>query len=229
MSVDAAERPTTTSGVVSVVAAAVAVGLLVPAGGTRLAVAAEVLSLAVVAVGATLVRRGYRLAGAVVAVVGGGVALGAVAGAVATAGALAATIVTLPGVVGVLALALAVVPIRGTGSRWLGKVGAGLVFVTVLAAGLFQLATLRTLLVAAAGTVVAWDANERATNVGEQLGRLAETRRLEAVHAAGSLAVGVVAVGVGTVAAGLGSPGLPLSALAGLLVAVLLLTAALHG
>jgi hypothetical protein len=226
--VDAARRPTLISGAVSVIVGALAVGLVVPTA-TWPALAAEVGGLAVLALGATLFRRGYRLLGGAAAALGGIGAVGAAGIAVTTAGPLAAVIVTLPGAVGVLALAAAVIPLRGSGSRWLGKLGAGAAFVAVLAAGLFQLVTLRTLLAAGVGTVVAWDAGERAINVGDQLGRLASTRRLEAVRAGGSLLVGAVAVGLGTVAAGVGSPGLPLSALAGLLVAVLLLTAALHG
>lgn len=227
--IDPAKRPTATSSVVSVLVAALAVGLVVPTTRPWPLLALELLGVGAVAGGFSLFRRGYTISGGCVTLLGCAGALGAVAFALSTAQGFAGLIVTIPGVVGVFVLGLALVPVRGSGSRTLVKVGTGAAFVAVLAAGLFRLAPLRTLLVAGTGTVVAWDAGERAINVGEQLGRVAATRRTEAVHAVGSLLVGGVAVGTGSVVAGVGSPGLPLAALAALLVSVLLLTAALHG
>jgi hypothetical protein len=227
--VDAVKRPTAVSSAGSILAAAVVVGLLLPARTARVALAVELVGIAVFAGGVSLSRRSYRLSGVVVAVLGSVTALGAAAFALSLIRGLAGLIVTVPGVVGVPLLALALVPVYGSGSRTLVKAGTGAVFVAVLAAGLFRYVSLQTLLVAGVGTIVAWDLAERAINVGEQLGRVAETRRLEAVHGVGSGLVGSVAVGSGVVVAGVGSSGLPLSALAALLVAVLLLTAALHG
>ena len=149
--------------------------------------------------------------------------------AVAQTSGLDGLLVSIPGVLGIAAVTLGLAPLRSEGSRALVKLGAGLVFIAVLGAGLFRLVAPGTLLIATAGVVVVWDAGDRAISLGEQLGRVARTRRLEAVRAGGTLLVGGVAVVLAPVVGGLGSPGLPLAALAALLVAVLLLTAALHG
>ncbi|WP_115865423.1 DUF7519 family protein [Halorussus litoreus] len=77
-------------------------------------------------------------------------------------------------------------------------------------------------------TVLAWDLGEQAINVGEQLGREADTFQLEATHAAAST---VVAVGAGGLGYGIylfASGGQPVTALVFLLLAVVVLTSALR-
>jgi hypothetical protein len=75
--------------------------------------------------------------------------------------------------------------------------------------------------------VLAWDAGGTAVSLGDQLGRDAETARLEAVHLAGSAAVAAVtaAVGYGVYRAATG--GRPVAALLLLLLAAVLLLATL--
>lgn len=226
---DPVKRPTALSSTASVLIATIAAWLLVPNETARLALLGQLTTLGVLVGGLALFRRDRRPLGVAVALLGFGawvVALGFAATAAADLGQM---LVSLPGMAGLLALVLGLAPLRGSGSRGLLKLGTAGVTVSVLAAGLFMSVPLRTLLVCGAATIVAWDAGEHAINVGEQLGRHAETRRLEAAHGAGSLLVGGVAVGAGTVISGVGSSGLPLPALALLLASVLLLTGALHG
>lgn len=227
--VEAVNRPTVVSGGVSVLAATVVVGLVVPTGAHRATLGFELVSLAVLVGGLVLWRRGHRPVGIAGLGVGTVAWLGVLGVAISQTSGLDEMIVTVPGVVGIAAVTLGIAPVRGNGSRMLVKLGAGAVFVSVLGAGLFRLVAPQTLLVATAGAVVVWDAGDRAISLGEQLGRVARTRRLEAVRISGTLLVGAVAVVLAPVVEGFGSPGLPLSALAALLVAVLLLTAALHG
>ena len=78
-------------------------------------------------------------------------------------------------------------------------------------------------LIGAVAAVLAWDLSEQALSVGEQLGRAADTRRLEAVHAGTTTAVGLVAAGVGFALYRIAFRGISLAALALLLVAALFL------
>jgi len=73
-----------------------------------------------------------------------------------------------------------------------------------------------------------WDFGEQAINVGEQLGREADTERLELTHAAASTIIAVAAggVGYGIYLAGAGNQ--PMTALVFLLVAAVALTSALR-
>ncbi len=75
----------------------------------------------------------------------------------------------------------------------------------------------------AVATVLAWDLAEQAIGVGEQLGRAADTRRLEAVHAGTTAAIGLVAAGVGFALYRVAFRGISFAALALLLVAALFL------
>lgn len=84
------------------------------------------------------------------------------------------------------------------------------------------------LLVAGVAAVVAWDAADQAVGVGEQLGRAARTRRVEAVHAAGSLLVGLGGATVGYGAYRLAGGGTPVAALALLLVGAIALIVTLN-
>jgi len=99
-----------------------------------------------------------------------------------------AAIQSLPAMLGVAVLAAALVPVRGTGSRSLVKLGVGFVFCSVLLAGFFQSVNPDHLLGATAASVVAWNAGEQAIGLGEQLGRSATTWRLELVHVGGNRA-----------------------------------------
>lgn len=76
--------------------------------------------------------------------------------------------------------------------------------------------------------VLAYDFGEQAINVGEQLGREADTTHLEATHAAASTVVAVGAGGLGYAIYLGASGGQPVTALVFLLLAALALTSALR-
>ncbi|MFC7079190.1 DUF7519 family protein [Halorussus caseinilyticus] len=180
------------------------------------------------AVGDELRSRGRRFLSLLALGVGGVVALlGVPAGAV-MAGDLPGILRALPGLLGVFLLGVGLVPLRGRGSRRLVKLGAGLVLVGVLVAGIFRAVPAGTLVAGAAVAVVGWDIGEHAINVGEQLGRAASTWRTEGVHAVGAGVVGGGAVLTGELVDGVGSTGLSLPALALLVLAIVLLSVALH-
>lgn len=128
----------------------------------------------------------------------------------------------------------------GVGGLALLVLGAGLVrgrdaAVTLGAVGLFAGAVVAgvrgapaaAVLVATAASVLAWDAGRTATSVGRQLGRAADTRRVEAVRAGGSLVVGLATAGVGYGVFRTATGGQPVAALLFALLAAVLLVVAL--
>lgn len=72
-------------------------------------------------------------------------------------------------------------------------------------------------------TVLAWDTGGNAIGVGEQLGRSADTARIEIVHAVGTLAVGVLTAAVGSGVYWFAAGGQPVAAVVFLLLGALLL------
>ncbi|WP_164471599.1 DUF7519 family protein [Halosimplex salinum] len=219
-------RPARLSGALSV---AVAFGALVSLGGGLTTVfAVEALGLALLAVGATVRRDRSRPAGDALVAVALAVVLGALAFLWIDTRDLLVAARAVPGMVGVLVLALGVIPARGRGSRRLVKVGSGLVLLSVFATAVVLKPPLQTLLVGTVATVLAWDFGENAIGLGAQLGRRAETYRVELAHGFASAAVGAGAVVAGKTVAGVGTPGFPLGVFALLLTGLLLLAGALH-
>lgn len=219
-------RPARLSAALSLAVAAIAVSLVEPAAmvGTFVTAAGFVITNE----GVHRIRTERRLIGSGGLLVGTAVVLGGIGLAVASVAKLPALIEVGLGVVGVVCLGLGTLPLRGSGSRFLVKLGAALVLLTIVAGGLFQDAGAVPLLVSCAALVGSWDAAENSINVGEQLGRETKTWPIEAAHLGGTALVGVVAVGAGLVVRDLGTPGLPLHSLAFLLVALVFLTLALH-
>ncbi|MEY7848173.1 hypothetical protein AB7C87_03110 [Natrarchaeobius sp. A-rgal3] len=128
--------------------------------------------------------------------------------------------------VGGLALAWGLVgPVPG-GRRWLVDAGSLAAFAGVVLSGL-EGALVEPTLVATVCVVVAWDLAGSAIDLGDQLGREADTRRLEGVHAVSSVLVGVatMAVGYGTFVSA--ADGQPVAAVALLLLAGTFATIAL--
>ena len=130
----------------------------------------------------------------------------------------------LAGAIGGFALLTAGVVV---GSRRGITLGAGVLLLGALVGGLLSGAAY-LLLPGVIATVLAWDLGEQAINVGEQLGRDAETTQLEVTHAAGSTVVGVGAGALGYGVYLVSSGGQPVTALVFLLLAVVVLTSALR-
>lgn len=127
-----------------------------------------------------------------------------------------------PAAVGLLVLGVGLV----RGSRRILTAGAGLLFVGVLLAGASG-AGPEPLVVGTLGAVLAWDVGENGIGVGAQLGREADTRRVELVHAASSLAVGAVTAALGYGVYLAAASGQPLTALVFLLFGAVLLVSVL--
>lgn len=151
-----------------------------------------------------------------------GVAIGAAL--VATlAAALGASVAAGAGALGVLLAALALV----RGSRRVLGAGVAALLLGILLSGVAGGST-ESLLVAMVATVAAWDVGENAINVGEQLGREANTRRLELTHVASGTAFGAGVAGVGYAIYEAATGGQPASAVALLLLGAVLLLSTLR-
>ena len=149
--------------------------------------------------------------------------LGIGAGVVAVAS--AGLYSVLGGALGLLGLAVVAGGLH-TGSRRLVSIGTAGTFAGVISAGVGG-APAAVLLVGVAASVVGWDAAGTAIDLGAQLGREADTVRLEAVHAAGSTVAGTAAAGVGYAVYLTAAGGQPMTALLLLLAAGVLLLATL--
>lgn len=126
------------------------------------------------------------------------------------------------GTVGLLAVIVGLV--RGTNTAVTG--GAFGLFIGAVVAGA-QGAPVVPILVSVTATVLAWDIGGNAISIGAQLGRDAETMRLEAVHITGSAVVGIATAGFGYGLYRTGPGEQPITALVCLLVAAVLLVVAL--
>lgn len=126
------------------------------------------------------------------------------------------------GTVGLLLLAVGLV--RGANAGV--TVGAFALFMGGVLAGV-QNAPVMSVLISVTFSVLAWDAGGSAISIGKQLGREADTRRIEVVHMTASSIVGVATVGAGYGLYQIGTGGHPVTALVFLLVAAVLLVEAL--
>lgn len=146
-------------------------------------------------------------------------------GAGAAALAVSAAYATVGGLVALAALLLVVAGLVSSSHRFV-TVGAAALLGAVLYAGL-EGAPAGALLVGVAACVFAWDAGGFAIDLGAQLGREADTRRVELLHALGSAAVAVATAGTGYAVYLVAAGGQPVAALLLLLLAGVLLAAAL--
>lgn len=132
-------------------------------------------------------------------------------------------------------------PALGIGAVGLVLVFVGLVrglysTVTIGAFGLFVAAILAGIQSTAAGpvlvsvtaAVLAWDIGSNAISIGAQLGREADTRRLETVHVLASTGVGVITSSIGYGLYLTGTSDQPITALFFLLIAAFLLLESLR-
>lgn len=93
--------------------------------------------------------------------------------------------------IGVLGFLGLVVALFGTGSRRLASLGVGIVFAGIVTTGVMGGDEV-LVVIGAVMSILAFDYTQNAFSVGSQLSLETETWRGEAVHAAASLAVGVV-------------------------------------
>lgn len=148
----------------------------------------------------------------------GGAATGGAFLAVAAAG-----YGSLPGL-GVAAVGTVVLALGLRYGRRPAVDAAGLVLLVGVLTGGFEGGSVEATLVGAVGCVVAWDLGQCAIDLGEQLGREADTTRLEVVHVASSALIGLVTVSVGYALYVVAADGQPAAALVFLLLAGALVT-----
>lgn len=130
----------------------------------------------------------------------------------------------VPGLFGLLLLVFGTA--RGTGS--FVTLGACGLAIALLVAGLGGAGPV-PLLVATAGTVLAWDAGTQAIDLGRMLGRDADTSRALVVHVAASTIIAATIAGLGYAIYRVVSGGQPVTALVLLLFGALVLVAAFRG
>lgn len=217
-------RPTPASSALAVVVGVVAVALVADAAVQRRILGVTVGGIVGFALGVGLWRRGRPLAGGLLAVVGSVVVLYGLVLAGTQPRFDVHRLELLPGLLGAWILAAGVAPVRLGWERRLVTIGTGLVFLAVLTSGVVQTAPLSTLLVAGALTILSWDAGENSVSLGNHVGTRAPSGRAEAVHSLASGLVAAVAVLLALSVHRLGVDGLPLAALAALLVAGVVLT-----
>jgi len=132
------------------------------------------------------------------------------------------TVALATGVLGVLVIALGL----GRGSYALVTTGSAAIAGGAMAAGALGIPPL-ALLVSVTAAVTAWDSAGNAISIGAQLGREADTTRIEVVHTLASVGVGVVTAGVGFGIYRAGTGGLPITAIVFSLIAAVLLVEAI--
>lgn len=147
--------------------------------------------------------------------------------AITVCGALLATVVAGAGSTNGLFLGLAGVVFVAVGlyaqNHSAIDIGGGVLFVAVIL-GATQGGSVESTLLGAVAAVVAWDIGQSAIDLGEQLGREADTTRLEAVHAGTSTLVGLVTVTFAYALYVFAAGGQPVAAVVLLLAAAALVT-----
>ena len=225
-----ARLPTAVSSVLAVVIGAIAIGLIAGTDLQRQALAIAFIGVISLVLGGRLWKGNRSGVGAVLAICGCLLVVVSVGYAVTRPPQIIHRLELLPGILGLWVLAGALVPVWLRRSRLLIDVGTGLLFVAVLTSGVVRGASTTALVIAAAATILAWDAAENAVSMGGQMGSVGvlATGRAEFVHVAlsGAVAGGVVVVVLGV--ARLGIDGLPFAALVALLVAGIVLVIVSH-
>ncbi len=130
----------------------------------------------------------------------------------------------IPNLIGTLLVVAGTV--RGT--RAIVTVGAGGLVIGVIVAGLAGVEP-EPLLIATAAAVLAWDAGMQAIDLGETLGRTADTSRALVVHVAASTITAAVIAGLGYAVYRIVGSGQPVTALVLLLFGAIVLSAAFRG
>lgn len=142
--------------------------------------------------GMELWRRQQRFVGGCMTLLGFGVVAYGLLHVTVGLASISHRLVLLSGILGLVVLAIALVPARQWYTRGFVIVGAGLLYTSVLVSGLLQTVAIDRLLVAGAATVVVWDMADRGVTLGRQVGRDARTGRLTGLH----LAVSAFVLGV---------------------------------
>jgi hypothetical protein len=222
------KRPRPLGAAIAVGCGALAVAYLGTESAVRIGLAGQLFAIAVLYVGAERLRDGHRFSGGALSLVSLPLILAVAPALAAILGRPEAAIDVVPGVVGVAVLGVGVRSLSHGGSRWLVKLGTGLVFVAGLLSVLLNEAGFGALLVVVVLAVIAWDAGETAINVGRQLGREASAWRIQMVHVGATGLVGVGGIYLTRAADGIDAASASLPRLTAYVIAIVLLAVALH-
>lgn len=222
-------QPTLTSSVVSIFIALLVIALLASAAVQRQLLAVALVGIVVFVYGSRLVD-GNRLPGGVLLVVGTLMMLWTIISALTVPQLFTHRLELLPAVGGLWVLAGALFAPDVRWRRTLFDAGIWLMFIAVFVSGILDGSSVPTLVIAATGLFVAWDAGKNAISLGKQVGstRSTTTRQAELYHSGATAAVGcgvvVAVVGVWW----LSIEGIPLVGLIALLLASIALALAVY-
>lgn len=230
------DRPTVVAGGLAVAAAVLAVTAIANAPPQLAAITVEVVAVLALGVGTLLLGDGpddgveISPVGVLMLAIGVAAAVAAPILAVLNPIRMSARLELLPGLLGVTALTLGLLPVRRwvPRPRYLVGTGAALVVIAVFTSGVVFGADAFSLLVATAFAVVAWDAGEQAITLGNHVGRRGETTSVSLVHVGASVIVGLAAVALAWLIYTVNVTGLPLVGLVLFLGAAILLAVALY-
>lgn len=214
-------QPTRPGGVLAVFAAVVVVAVTgsgaagatgggLPSGVPLVGLGLSLLGVAGLVAAAGVRRRGHAVVGALLLLAGAGAVVAAVAAEATGAGALSERLVAGAGVAGVGLVGAGVAPLRSKRASELVTLGAAVLVVAVVLAGLLTEAGATPLLAAMVAAVVAWDAGERAVSLGEQVGVEARTWPVEVGRTAATAGYGAAVVAATLVVRGMGVTDVPL-------------------
>lgn len=198
MSVKTVSRhPCRLSGFMAIMFGALSIGLILNSQLQYIGLGIEIGGILLVFLGLEVKRAGHGIIGAIVLFAGLGVAMVGIVFAVIQAPRVGARTEVIPGLVGLVLLSAGSLKISTDGyARALPIIGTGLLVISVLISGILIGTPQVMLLGATAAAIVAWDVGEQGINLPQQVGRSAKTRRVELLHMAGSVMVGLVAIGV---------------------------------
>lgn len=220
--------PTVTSSVIAVIAAAGAVGLLASTIPQRRLLALTIIGACCFGLGGRLRLQDRQLTGVSLMTIGTLVVALAVSATMVAPAQLSHRIELLPGLVGLWLLVAGLIPLRAAWSRRLIDLGTGLLFAGVLTSGVLRSSSTVALVVAAAATILAWDAAQNAVSIGGQVGSTAASSRVELFHVAFTSAVALIAIVVVVGLTRLGVDGLPFATLLALVIAAILFALGSH-
>ncbi|MFC6838461.1 DUF7519 family protein [Halomarina ordinaria] len=220
-------RPRPVSGALAVGGALAAVASVANAPAQLAAVGVSLAGVALLALGVAVFRRGARVVGASVGLLGVLASFGALGVGLALTTAVTQR-AELVGLLGVPVLALGVVPLRRRVARRLVSTGVAFVVVGTVLSAATSAASVPASLASLVCAVVAWDAGERAVNLGDQLGADARTWPVELAHSGWSAAVGGASVGLALALFEMDVTGVPIAGLVLLLAAAVTLMVVLY-
>jgi len=222
------DLPTLTSGILALVAATGGAVFLSETQLLAYGMAGAGAGALVLVLGISLARSWRHIPGTLLALVGfAGYAGGAAFGALNASSQLHLAVVG-PAFLGILFVALAVAPLRGSGSRRFTKIACWLVFIGVVLGAGMEYSEAYQALGATVAAALVWDLGENSISLGRQVGRSSWSLVNETTHAFGSVFVGAISAGAAYTVFDVSTGGRPLSTVVMMLVAIVLLVAFLH-